>query len=37
MKFDGKIECDWLSNNKEVVDNNEKQFAICHNKRYSDM
>ena len=36
MKFDGKIEGSWLSNNKKVV-NNEKLFVICHNKRYSDM
>ena len=37
MKLDGKIECSWVSNNKKVVDNNEKLIAICHNKRYSDL
>ena len=28
MKFDGKIEGSWVSNNKKVVDNNEKLFVI---------
>ena len=28
MKFDGKIECSWVSNNMKVVDNNEKLFPF---------